>query len=863
MNNHRQALKGLATWLLLACCYLLPQQVQATECSPYINTMTINEVYDLNNNDAWVETKLLDESITEAEYNGWSLLLCDEQKGCKSYSLADAEVLFPSTFPNHSVLEVNGQYLNLLNNGGMDATLLDGAGKCVDYLSVNEFNEHAPSCTGFSYPTATGALASSPKGIYRDTDGTGPWYELGSGGATGEPSKGENNNGLEGVIDHYRIEHPASALTCHTAEITVRACENSDCSSYYSDTVDLTLVPASGWIGGNEPSFDGGSGVFQLRQGSAGSVTLDLSANPAPAGANQCYVGSVETDCSIIFYDAGFVVSVPDLTSCQSSGVPFIQAVRKDDESEDCVADGGFANQSKTVRFWSDYLQPASGTETVHLSGTALATATPGTDVELLFNDKARSTFALTYDDAGQLQLNARYQGSGDEVGLIMIGNDSFVVAPHSLRVQATSDGATPLDNTTSSGTPHWPAGKAFALEVAGVCSDGTVTTNFAADTKLSAVAPFSPVTGVLGTLRGGLLVAADYSSGVAQDSSVFYSEVGTVSVSALATDYLGSGIDVTGSSVPVGRFTPHHFAVSLTTPQFATGCATGSFSYLGQPFDYAVAPVITVFAQNKQNVTTVNYSGAWWKITSGAAGSLMGKLYSAAAGTVDMSNVSLGDPAVSVLGGGIGLLTFAIGDGLFFERSDPQAPFDAEISLAINVLDSDGIAYTANPVHFGEAAAGHGIAFDAGKEMRWGRLIINNAYGSELLALDMPLRAEYFDGTAFIPNNGDNCTSLPLTQLFLNNGSTEVAGNISIVVGSDTTSASLSNPFSGGDANLRFSPPGADGFVDVTANLSLLNWLRYDWDGDGNHDDNPMGRATFGLYKGRPGLIYLRETYR
>ncbi|MCD4688058.1 MAG: hypothetical protein K8R55_01850, partial [Desulfuromonadaceae bacterium] len=189
--------------------------------------------------------------------------------------------------------------------------------------------------------------------------------------------------------------------------------------------------------------------------------------------------------------------------------------------------------------------------------------------------------------------------------------------------------------------------------------------------------------------------------------------------------------------------------------------------------------------------------------------------------------------------------------------------PFDAEISLAINVLDSDGIAATANPVRFGEATAGNGIAFDAGKEMRWGRLVLNNAYGSELLTLPMPLRAEYFDGTAFIPNNGDNCTSLPLTQLILNNGSTEVAGNTSMVVGSGTTSASLSNPFSGGDANLSFIPPGAVGFVVVTANLSLLNWLRYDWYGDGNHDENPLGRATFGLYEGRPGLIYLRETYR
>lgn len=48
-----------------------------------------------------------------------------------------------------------------------------------------------------------------------------------------------------------------------------------------------------------------------------------------------------------------------------------------------------------------------------------------------------------------------------------------------------------------------------------------------------------------------------------------------------------------------------------------------------------------------------------------------------------------------------------------------------------------------------------------------------------------------------------------------------------------------------------------------MTTDLSLLDWLKYDWDGKGSHDDNPRGRTTFGIYKGRLSLIYLRETYR
>ena len=866
MSYFRKTLFLLVIPFALAYCCLLPQKVQATACSPNVNGMTINEVYE-QGSDAWVETKLLDESISDSEYNTWTLSFCAKQgskNNCESYSFSSANVEEPGTFPNHFVLEVSKNYINLDKNGGMDAVLLDGTGQCIDYLSVNGYNYQEPSCSGFSYPTTTGTLSSSRKGIYRDADGTGPWYELEAPGANGDPTRGESNTDFEGTVDHYRIAHPASALTCHTAEVTVLACTDTDCTSYYNDTVDLTLSPASGWIGGNEQSFAGGSDTFQLRQASAGSVTLDLSANPASAGANRCYVGSVVSDCTITFYDAGFLLSVPDLTSCESAATPYIQAVRKDDQSETCVADGGFANQTKIVGFWVDYVQPASGSEVPRLDGTSLATASPGTAVTLSFDDQARSTFTLAYDDAGQMQINAFYQGSGDEAGLIMTGSDLFVVAPYALRVRATSDGSTPLDNAIFSGTPHWPAGEDFYVEVAGVCDDGTVTVNFAADTELSADEPYTPASGSLGTLSGGSLGGADYSAGVAVDSSVYYSEVGTVTIRADVTDYLGSGIDVTGDSSPIGRFTPHHFDVSpYIQPQFDTGCSSGSFTYLGQPFDYAVAPVFKVTAQNKQDGTTTNYNGDWWKITSGVTGSLTGKLYSAETGTIDSSNVPEDDPTISVLGAGVGLLTFAVGDGLFFERSDPVAPFEAEISLEINVLDSDGIAYADNPARFGEATAGNGIAFDAGKEIRWGRLVLNNAYGSELLDLAMPLQAEYFDGTNFVFNSDDSCTSLGLAQLSLTNGSGTVTADNPISVGSGTTSASLLVPFVAGDANLVFSAPGDDGYVDVTADLSLLDWLHYDWDGDGSHDDDPQGRATFGIYKGRPSLIYLRETYR
>ena len=70
------------------------------------------------------------------------------------------------------------------------------------------------------------------------------------------------------------------------------------------------------------------------------------------------------------------------------------------------------------------------------------------------------------------------------------------------------------------------------------------------------------------------------------------------------------------------GRFIPDNFNVSLNTPQLSTGCAAGAFTYVGQQFNYSIAPVITVTARNGTtnglaNATTTNYAGAYMKITN------------------------------------------------------------------------------------------------------------------------------------------------------------------------------------------------------------------------------------------------------
>ena len=161
----------------------------------------------------------------------------------------------------------------------------------------------------------------------------------------------------------------------------------------------------------------------------------------------------------------------------------------------------------------------------------------------------------------------------------------------------------------------------------------------------------------------------------------------------------------------------------------------------------------------------------------------------------------------------------------------------------------------------------------------------IQNAYGSELAALPVPMRVEnYVDTTitapatnpsviGWITNNADTCSSAVLNALSnfqgnLSPGETCVqdTGNPG-VSGQGCAAAALpadryTSPPAAGNYNLNLRVPGAgnDGSVDISANLSTKPWLRFDWHGTGDAD--PTGRATFGLYRGSPRHIYLRQRF-
>jgi len=481
-----------------------------------------------------------------------------------------------------------------------------------------------------------------------------------------------------------------------------------------------------------------------------------------------------------------------------------------------------------------------------------------------------------------------------------------------SIRPVAFSAPTSNMTNSGTLGTPFAKAGAAFTITAVAIAGyDGTPTLD---NTKITAHAG-----AVQNGAVGGTFGAANPATGTATGAAFTYGEVGnfTIGINGVldntftnASTDQGNGdctADFSNSLVPpvggrygcyfgnsaaslaIGRFTPDHFDISLNTPVFTTGCGAGAFTYVGQTFSYTLQPVITVTAKNSAalgNQITQNYQGAsWWKITNL---SLTGKSYTAAPPSLDTSGITGTDPVILATGSGVGTLTFSSGTGLFFTRTTPVAPFNAEISLAINVIDADGVSAVSNPVAFGAASAGNGIAFSSGKEMRFGRLRLSNASGSTLLDLPLPLSTQYYDGNFFVTNTADSCTTLLGSDLrfgflaatpnlvacetAINPGGTIffVGGKASATASPTLTPAKLAKPGSGNDgavdiwinlngiAGNRCTAVGAAGPAATNANKP---WLQGNWSG-GTYTVDPTGRATFGIFKNADQFLYFREVY-
>ena len=516
------------------------------------------------------------------------------------------------------------------------------------------------------------------------------------------------------------------------------------------------------------------------------------------------------------------------------------------------------------------------------------ASLSPAVTQNLIFtaSDTGTKTSASMSSSSAYRNVKCRVTDATNSPSVVGCSTDAFAIRP--LAFTVTSN----MTNTGASGTPVAKAGDNFTLTAtASAGYDGTpVLDNSLVQAHVGAIQPGS---------ISGAFNAATPVSGIATGTAFNYSEVGLFNFASNGIyDSSFTAIDQSGdcsndfSNSPVsgkvgckfgntstssffGRFTPDHFDVTLNTPAFSPTCNT--YTYVGQPVKYSARPVATITAKNSSAANTQNYTGNFWKIDPTHLTYGISPAYTEASHALSVLNANA--PAFVDNGDGTGLLNFADTSNniLGIVRSTPEAEFDAEIAMSFSLTDTDGVVVAnvggtpqTNPITFGAASAGNGISFGTSKAHRWGRLVINNAHGTELIDISVPLFAEYFDGINFVANTADTCTTIALSsQLSLSNpgtaGGAAQPGNTAMLIGSGTSSATLLNsPLSSGNAGLSFSAPSAGntGYINLNSDLSSFPWLLFDWDNDASHDDNPSGKVTFGIFSGHSKQIYFREVY-
>lgn len=703
-------------------------------------------------------------------------------------------------------------------------------------------------------------------------------------------------------INHFRITLPQQALTCDVADVSVRACANSDCSNTFTDPVTAYLTPNSlpsttgGWVNGPTLTLNNGIGLTQLRRNEAGTVDVGVSgSNPTAVAFNntQCsYNGSdfSANNCTVNFADSGFIVDVPNAYANQTvTGT--IKAVRKDNASQQCLP--SFGNVQKSVAFWSEYLNPAANNSgfqsvSVGVNGTPIGqSANNATSISLNFNQNGEASFPISYREVGSLALHARFTGSGDEQGLLLEGEDSFIRVPRALVLSANHSYNPTHQNGQCSAEDiscnvFARADENFYLNIRAVVAapieDNDFTNNLTAYNyqqqnialQHTLVQPSAGQSGVLGVNEYTHLLGG--TTTIAQKVS----EVGVFDFSLVApTHYLG--LDLASANLPIavtstgsiGRFIPAYFAVSpMSNVTLDAACKTGNaFSYLGQPFEYSNSPGLYLQPKSANNADTQNYLiDPWWRYNN----QWNGRTYSDSANSVnlDFDNLQT-SPIGRQASNNSGIVLN--GERVWYQKPlQPKPVFNAAFDLTLsdsNLTDQDGVCYRQNA---SSPCLGYTFShIDGAMPLYWGKLVIQDVYGPETQALEQPMYVEHFTNNGFVRTIEDSCTALPAITGFTlqsdpnNNGYTVLTTGVAVPpqVLAEHSAANLNS----GQRAIRFSAPGAGarGVIDSVLDLNAHNllWLAEDKDGDGNFDQTTQGRAQFGLYRGSDRVIWWRES--
>jgi MSHA biogenesis protein MshQ len=710
------------------------------------------------------------------------------------------------------------------------------------------------------------------------------------------------------VVDHFSIDvGGGSANTCNPFNFSVIAEDSSNNPvPGYTGTIGMTTssgngnfstVSATNSIDPNPDNDDNGSAGYTFDTLDNGTVTLALAnehAETLTLTLSDSSIPASGTSANIIFRDNAFTITDNDALVAVDN-VPVagrdhayqIQMIRKDPITGCGVATGYDGN--KALKMWRLQNSADPSPNAPLLAGTSLPAAEPVAANGNIVFSAGIANVILASSDIGQFTIElADISNTFAEISITGTSAEQtvrpFGLAVSNIVAANSNPGGTEPDDEIFA-----TAGSDFSATVAAVLwnaaddtdndgdldlapgvvyADNAIAPSYAWDTDLSvSLDPISytPSSGTPGDLENSRVEENEFVGGSAVPIDLQYTEVGSFTLQSAAVDYLGEpSADIVGDDIVVGRFIPAYFEVDIGSDGvFAEAC--GAFTYIGQNFGYDTAPSFTVTAKNTLDATTVQYRDAFVKLDDSSV-TVVATQDDTNNGTDGMPlNVSYNPVAMTLGPQSLGVVSYTLGADIWRYGPDVPVvaskfansqvgPFPADINPAITEI-SDGEVLNTTPTGM--------LDFDpAGPNLRFGRLRMVNVHGSELNDLEMPAFTEYWNGSSFQKNTIDTCTNIVDTTDLV---------SVADPPGLSIPTVVYSPPMLG-DIVYRYPSPGAGntGTVDTTTRLDDITipgrdpqlWLRYDWDVDGEFDDDPTARATFGVFEGNPVQIYIQQVY-
>lgn len=709
---------------------------------------------------------------------------------------------------------------------------------------------------------------------------------------------------------HYELQVPASSIACMATPVTVVACADSSspCTNAYLAAGGATanLSATAGTLANTTLTFsNGGVATTTLTHPLAANgapVTVTLSGEQLPGlNPRQCCQGSSCSlnACTTTFNSAGLAfatntnpntLSVPNQVAGTPGSTTILRAVRTNTTTGACEAR---ITGTRTVQLAYECRNPQNCVSGQTLTLNSVAARANNNNANPIFYNNASLTFnasgtapiPVNYSDVGRVRLHASLHiaAAAPEPAITLLGtSNEFVVKPHTLAVSSVTGNPGTMAGFTA-------AGQAFTLQLEARNVQGNRTPNFGNESvserinvTLEPVSLVYPAVGTLGELSGvgpGSFTATT-PAGTLINNTVSWNEVGSLTLRPRLSDndYLGAGdLDALTTSGTIGRFYPDRF--SLVSSSVGDSCS--GFTYMGHP---AIPLQYQLEAHNTNGVVTSNYHSPGYSNTAGvfpvAENANNGGDWSArVTGAVDSAWVN-----------GVWQVNTA---NAAFERRPHQllpaparevdGPFNS-LQFGVGVLDTlDSRLLSGrnmNPATSVDCTANNtctAVMLGSPREVRFGRLRLDDAFGPESVDLPVNFAMEYWNGSFFARSLTDNCTQVPLTAIRYPSGAIDNPANRTVPLNGGNTQGIYQNliaspgdnhvAFNGGDARHNFSAPvTGTGNFEVEVDLAALPWLRSDWnqDGDFNNDTAlPVANFGFGHYRGHDRVIYWREDLR